>query len=118
MRYPILALLILSAGPANSAGSGPEWDRLFACLNRNLTTLVKSGEPIEVVYRGVRTICEDDLADAQAKMVRDLRADPDGPKTPRDEAQAISYLTSRLDRALLAYAIKFKAVGGPTSLGE
>lgn len=100
------------------AAEGPEWDRLLACFNRNLATLVKSAEPIEVVYRGVRTICEDDLADAQAKMIRDVRADPTGPKTAREDAMMVDYMTKRLDRALLAYAIKFKAVGGPTSLGD
>ena len=118
MRAIFLAVAVLAAEPAKAAGSGPEWDRLLACFNRNLATLVKSGEPIEVVFRGVRAICEDDIADSRAKMILDIRSDPSGPKTPRDDAQMVVYMTSRLDRALLAYAIKFKAVGGPTTLGE
>lgn len=98
------------------ADSGPEWGRLLACFNSNLATLIRSNETIESIYKATRAICEDQVEDALGKTFKEVAAESDGPKTRADYNEMTTYFRKRLDRTLFAYAVKFKAVGGPTTL--
>jgi hypothetical protein len=108
----VLALAISSA----HAEDTPEWERVKACIDSNLTTLLRSNEPIETVFRAARAICADTIDDALKQTFVNIRASGSGPKTPSEDAAMVWYFRKRLDAALFAYSVKFKAVGGPTTL--
>jgi hypothetical protein len=98
------------------ARDSPVWDRVKACFDSNLPTLLQSGEPIETVFKAVRAICDDAIDDALNQTFLDIRASGSDPKTPSEDAAMVWYFRKRLDAALFAYAVKFEAVGGPTTL--
>jgi hypothetical protein len=110
----ILVLALASFGA--HAEETPEWDRVKACFDINLTTLLRSNEPIKTVFMAARAICDDAIDDALKQTFASIEASGSGPKTPSDYAVMVSYFRKRLDAALFAYAVKFKAVGGPTTL--
>ncbi len=108
----ILALAVFGA----HAEDTPEWDRVKVCFDTNLSALLRSAESLETVFRATRTICQDTIEDALDQTFASIRASGSGPKTPSEDAAMVMYFRKRLDAALFAYAVKFKAVGGPTTL--
>jgi hypothetical protein len=94
----------------------PEWDRVKTCLDLNLAVLIRSNEPIDTIFRAARAICHDEIDNAVKQTLANIPAAESGPKIPSDVGTTAAFFNQRVDSALFAYAVKFKAVGGPTTL--
>jgi hypothetical protein len=113
--YVAMLAWVLASGEAQARDT-PEWDRVKACFDNNLVVLIRSNEPIEAVFRAVRAICQDPIDDALKETFASIAASESDPKTPVEFAAMRDHFNKRVDTALFAYAVKFKAVGGPTTL--
>ncbi|WP_156453750.1 hypothetical protein [Methylobacterium sp. CCH5-D2] len=115
----ITGLLLLTSSFA--AAAEDQYDRdlpyLFSCVNKNLGDLIPSGEPIKTINEAVLEICESEFDRALNEMTRAALKDPERPPH-LTERQVYAFFNEKMRKMLLAYAIKFKATGGPTSLSR
>jgi hypothetical protein len=100
------------------AGNTPEWDRLKSCFVINLAILFRSNKQVDAVFRAARAICDDAIDDALEQGFAKIRASSDPPDNRYEEAMMVRFILRKIERVLFAYAVKFKAVGGPTTLAE
>jgi hypothetical protein len=118
-RTPVTVFVYFAAASfCAHAGDTPEWDRLKSCFDTNLATLLRSNEQIDAVFRAARAICDDAIDDALEQGFAKIRGSSDPPENPYEEAMMVRFIRTKIERVLFAYAVKFKAVGGPTTLAE
>ena len=118
IKMVLLACVLgVAATTAHAAEDTPEWDRLKICFDKNLAVLIRSSEPIDSVLKAVHTICQSEIDEALQKASAEIKIGSEPfLKTPSDVRAFMAFITSQVDKTLFAYAVKFKAVGGPTTL--
>ncbi|MCJ2079833.1 hypothetical protein [Methylobacterium sp. J-090] len=108
----------LRAQPAPDPFPMGELERLKACFDKNLADLVPSGEPIATISKAIEVICEEDIQTVARKMLRDAIVERGKRISTREADDGERFLKDKVRSLLLAYGLRFKAKGGPTTLTD
>lgn len=120
MRQTLAATVVFSILASVSSEAGTRADtklrQLKGCLDTNLTQFLPSGDNADVLSKAALGICGDIIDDAVEAAIADVKQEAGADFQPSDTEYARSYLTKKIHGLVYTYTVKFKAVGGPTTL--
>ncbi|SDO44383.1 hypothetical protein SAMN05216360_1235 [Methylobacterium phyllostachyos] len=90
--------------------------QLKGCLDTNLKQFLPSGDSADILSKAALGICGDIVEEVVEAAIVDIKREAGTDFRPSDANYAQSYLTKKINGLIYTYTVKFKAVGGPTTL--
>lgn len=120
MRQTLAAITIFLVSASTSPQAGTRADtklqQLKGCLDTNLAQFLPSGDSAEVLSKAALGICGDIIDDVVEIAIAEIRQEHQDEFTKADAEYGRAYLTKKINGLVYTYTVKFKAVGGPTTL--